>query len=101
RHTRSKRDWSSDVCSSDHIVGCEALENTKAAPAWDVFEMLFSEYGLPSTIRSDNGVPFASPGLAGLTTLSVKWLRLGIRLERIGDRESGGEGKRGGLRRGQ
>jgi transposase InsO family protein len=68
---------------SRYIVGCEALEDTKAAPAWEVFEKLFSEYGLPSTIRSDNGVPFASPGLAGLTTLSVKWLRLGIRLERI------------------
>src|SRR5579872_5778564 len=68
---------------SRYIIGCEALENTKAAPAWDVFEMLFSEYGLPSAIRSDNGTPFASPGLAGLTKLSVRWLRLGIRLERI------------------
>jgi hypothetical protein len=34
-------------------------------------------------IRSDNGVPFASRGLYGLSRLSVWWLRLGIRIERI------------------
>jgi hypothetical protein len=35
-------------------------------------------------IRSDNGVPFASPnGLFNLSRLSVWWLRLGISIERI------------------
>ena len=35
-------------------------------------------------IRSDNGVPFASPnGLVNLSKLSVWWLRLGISIERI------------------
>src|SRR5207249_1031032 len=33
--------------------------------------------------RSDNGGPFASPGLAGLSQLSVWWIRLGIIPERI------------------
>ena len=33
-------------------------------------------------MRSDNGVPFACNGLAGLTELSAYWLRLGITLER-------------------
>ena len=47
------------------------------------FELLFLEYGLPAALRSDNGAPFASTGLGGLTELSVWWLRLGIRLERI------------------
>jgi putative transposase len=47
-------------------------------------ERIFTEYGLPQAIRTDNGVPFASPNaLFGLSRLSVWWLRLGINLERI------------------
>ena len=42
------------------------------------------ERGLPVAIRSDNGVPFASPNaLFNLSKLSVWWLRLGIAIERI------------------
>ena len=47
------------------------------------FELLFREYGLPEAMRTDNGAPFASTGLGGLTALSVWWVRLGLRLERI------------------
>src|SRR5262249_4604198 len=48
------------------------------------FERLFGERGLPQAIRSDNGVPFASPhSLFQLSKLSVWWLRLGIAIERI------------------
>lgn len=48
------------------------------------FERLFRERGLPQAIRSDNGLPFASPnGLFNLSKLSVWWLRLGISIERI------------------
>ena len=47
------------------------------------FERLFREYGLPLAIRTDNGVPFASRALAGLSRLSAWWLRLGITPERI------------------
>jgi len=48
------------------------------------FEQLFRERGLPQAIRSDNGVPFASPNaLFNLSKLSVWWLRLGIQIERI------------------
>jgi hypothetical protein len=44
----------------------------------------YKERGLPQAIRSDNGVPFASPnGLFNLSKLSVWWLRLGISIERI------------------
>ncbi|MGH6840257.1 MAG: hypothetical protein ACREDT_16005, partial [Methylocella sp.] len=44
----------------------------------------FSERGLPQAIRSDNGVPFASPNaLFNLSKLSVWWLRLGIDIEGI------------------
>lgn len=52
--------------------------------AFTAFERLFQERGLPRAIRSDNGVPFASPhGLFNLSRLSVWWLRLGIAIERI------------------
>ena len=38
---------------------------------------------MPAVIRSDNGVPFASSGIGGLTRMSVKWVKAGIKLERI------------------
>jgi putative transposase len=46
-------------------------------------ERLLREHGLPRAIRSDNGPPFASTAAGGLSRLSVEWLKLGIRLERI------------------
>lgn len=72
---------------SDHfsrfLITCEGLENTKEDMAQKVFENTFEEYGLPDVIKTDNGVPFASIGLFGLSKLSVWWLRLGIKLQRI------------------
>jgi transposase InsO family protein len=63
---------------------CEALESTREDTAITAFEQLFRERGLPAAIRSDNGVPFASPNaLFDLSKLSVWWLRLGITIERI------------------
>lgn len=48
------------------------------------FEAIFTKYGLPEIIRSDNGPPFASPFNAlGLSKLSVWWMSLGIKLDRI------------------
>jgi putative transposase len=47
------------------------------------FERAFREFGLPRAIRTDNGPPFASPGAGGLSRLSVEWMKLGIKLERI------------------
>ena len=41
-------------------------------------ERVFREYGLPEVIRSDNGSPFASVGLGGLSKLAVWWVKLGI-----------------------
>jgi Integrase core domain len=70
--------------ASRFLLLCEALESVREAPAITAFEQLFEERGLPISIRSDNGVPFASPnGLYGLSRLSVWWLRLGIEIERI------------------
>jgi len=70
--------------ASRYLLICEALSCTKERYAFTVFERLFKERGLPVNIRSDNGVPFASPtGLFHLSRLAVWWLRLGIGIERI------------------
>jgi transposase InsO family protein len=70
--------------ASRFLLLCEALESTREDPAITAFEQLFRERGLPLAIRSDNGVPFASPNaLFNLSRLSVWWLRLGIEIERI------------------
>jgi len=70
--------------ASRYLLLCEALESTREDTAITAFEQLFLERGLPSAIRSDNGVPFASPNaLFNLSKLSVWWLRLGIAIERI------------------
>lgn len=70
--------------ASRFILACEALEGTKEVPVIEAFHTLFQARGLPDAIRSDNGVPFASPnGLYNLSKLSVWWLRLGIAIERI------------------
>src|SRR5215467_12631898 len=70
--------------ASRFVLLCEALETTREELAFTAFERLFAERGLPNAIRSDNGVPFASPNaLFNLSKLSVWWLRLGIGIERI------------------
>jgi hypothetical protein len=65
------------------------------------FAALYREFGiaLPAAIRSDNGPPFASIGAGGLTVLSVWWLRLGIRLERIEPVKPQQNGRQGGFHR--
>jgi putative transposase len=69
---------------SRYLLTCEALATTKEVYAFTVFERVFKEFGLPLGIRTDNGVPFASPhALFGLSKLAVWWLRLGIHIERI------------------
>src|SRR5690606_36091 len=65
-----------------YLLGCEGMAAISDEAAKEVCVDLFRENGLPGAMRSDNGVPFASTGLAGLTRLSVFWLRLGIELER-------------------
>jgi putative transposase len=70
--------------ASRYLLSCDALATTKEQYAFTVFEQAFKEFGLPSAIRTDNGVPFASAwALFNLSKLSVWWLRLGIRIERI------------------
>jgi putative transposase len=69
--------------ASRYLLAVTGLDSTQEVTAWPIFEDLFREYGLPAAIRSDNGSPFASVALGRLSRLSVRWLKLGIRLERI------------------
>jgi transposase InsO family protein len=68
--------------SSRFLLRCEPLEGEDIAQARKVFEATFREFGLPLRMRSDNGVPFASTGIGGLSALSVWWVKLGILPER-------------------
>ncbi|HEV8582502.1 MAG TPA: IS481 family transposase [Thermoanaerobaculia bacterium] len=69
---------------SRFVLAIQGLPSVATAGAWPVFEQAFREYGLPQVIRTDNGNPFArSSALAGLSRLSVRWIKLGIVLERI------------------
>ena len=70
--------------ASRYLLLCEAMESNAKSLRFTAFERLFRERVCRAAIRSDNGVPFASPnGLFNLSKLSVWWLRLGISIERI------------------
>ena len=69
---------------SRFLLACQGLGgNTGWLTVQPLFIATFRQYGMPQAIRTDNGAPFASRSLGGLSTLSVWWLRLGIELERI------------------
>jgi putative transposase len=68
---------------SRYLLRCLAVEKTDGVEARAVFEAGFREYGIPDAIRTDNGPPFASVAPGGLSRLSMWWMRLGIRHERI------------------
>ena len=68
---------------SRYVIGVTALEGIHAAQTAAAMDLVFSEYGLPTIIRSDNGTPFASAGLLGFSSLNVWWARLGIQHQRI------------------
>lgn len=81
---------------SRYLLGCQALASTRVAEAKPVFARLFKEYGLPTRIRTDNGVPFATNALARLSALSAWWVRLGIlpELIELGKPQQNGRHKR-------
>ena len=69
---------------SRYLLACVALPSTKLGRARRALESVFDAFGLPESIRTDNGVPFASAHApAGLSELSAWWHKLGIRHERI------------------
>ena len=66
-----------------YLLGCHGLLSTQGQGVRPIFDRLFREYGLPRAIRTDNGVPFATTGIHGLSQLNVWWMRLGIQHQRI------------------
>jgi transposase InsO family protein len=65
------------------LLKCQALPNTSIEFAKPVWVATFRDYGMPRIIRTDNGAPFSSTAIGGLSRLSAWWIRLGIIPERI------------------
>jgi len=68
---------------SRYLLRCQAVARPDEENVRPIFAAAFKEHGLPLAIRSDNGPPFASAGVGGLSRLAVWWIKLGIRPERI------------------
>lgn len=68
---------------SRFLLMCKGLSRPTGENVKKWFERAFIEYGLPEAIRTDNGTPFSSVSVAGLSELSVWWVKLGITPERI------------------
>lgn len=69
---------------SRFLLSCRGLNHPTYEAVRPWFEETFKKYGLPEAIRTDNGAPFASVSLGGLSKLSVWFIKLGVRPERIG-----------------
>lgn len=69
--------------ASRYLLCCRHVDRMDHDSARKWFERTFRRYGLPEVIRTDNGAPFSSIGLGGLSRLSYWWIRLGIWPERI------------------
>lgn len=68
---------------SRYVLACRGMVSPRLQEVRAAMERLFRDVGLPEAIQTDNGEPFASAGLSGLTRLNVWWMRLGIRHQRI------------------
>lgn len=68
---------------SRYLLRCQGVGKTDSEHVRAIFEAAFREYGLPEAIRTDNGAPFASRAVNGLSRLAVWWMKLGIVPERI------------------
>jgi putative transposase len=66
-----------------YLLCCQAIASTHTENVQQEMKKLFQKQGIPQRIRSDNGSPFASTGIGGLSRLSVWWIRQGILPERI------------------
>jgi transposase InsO family protein len=69
--------------ASRYTLRCAALESPNYVATHRQLTRTFAQFGLPACLRTDNGPPFAGQGLGGLSQLSLYWLRLNIRVERI------------------
>ena len=68
---------------SRYLLACSAKTSTRYAGVQPVFERLFRRWGVPQQILTDNGAPFSSTAMCGLSRLAVWWIKLGIQPLRI------------------
>lgn len=68
---------------SRYVLCCQVAANQGYEAVQPLFDKVFDRYGLPEVIRVDNGCPFASSAIGGLSRLSAWWVRLGIKPEFI------------------
>jgi len=69
---------------SKYVFVALPLSSNNADNVKSVFERLFKQYGLPKSIRSDNGIPFAhNRSILGISLLSAWFIALDIQLDRI------------------
>jgi len=66
-----------------YLIKCEGMVQPRDQPVREHFERAFREFGMPARLRSDNGPPFATKALGGLSALSVWCIRYGVIPERI------------------
>ncbi len=69
--------------ASRYLLRCRVLKQLTCDQVWPQFDVAFRAHGLPRTVRSGNGAPFASPALGGLSRLAVKLIKAGVVPERI------------------
>jgi putative transposase len=69
--------------ASRFLLRCRIVPRTNTTQVRSVLESAFREYGLPDAMRSDNGPPFASTAFGGLSRMSIWWIQLGIKPQRI------------------
>jgi putative transposase len=68
---------------SRYLLRCQAVARPDGSDVRPAFDAPFCEFGLPLSIHSDNGPPFASVGAGGLSRFAVWWIKLGVKPERI------------------
>ena len=68
---------------SRFLLCCHGLSRPEGMRTRACFEATFRAYGLPQVIRTDNGAPFASLAVGGLSALAVWLLKLEVFPERI------------------
>lgn len=71
-----------DGCSR-YLLLCRGQRSVAHRGARASFEQAFRTYGLPRQILTDNGTPFASVAIGGLSRLTAWWIKLGIQPVRI------------------
>jgi putative transposase len=78
---------------SRYVICCDGYGSTAAEGVMKSLEAAFRRYGVPEAMRTDNGTPFASTGIARLTRVGVWLLKLGVRRELIQPGKPGQNGR--------